>query len=201
MSDDRSESTRWQVHGERSIYESPWVRLNLVEVELPDGARFEHHVARLHHAAMVVVLDERDRVLLLWRHRFVFDRWGWELPGGLVDHGEDPGEAAAREAEEETGWRPSTLEKLVTFQPMVGMVDSEHSVFLTRDARWVEEPTETTEAQRIAWVPLASVLGLIEGGEIWNSGTLVGLLHLLATRGCGSAGSGGDTFDSASLPG
>src|SRR5690606_467164 len=71
----QSDATRWIVHGERSIYESEWVRLSLVDVELPDGQRFDHHVVRMPAAAMSVVLDEQDRVLLMWRHRFVSDIW------------------------------------------------------------------------------------------------------------------------------
>jgi len=38
--------TRWHVHGERAIYQSDWLDLKLVDVELPSGARFEHHVVR-----------------------------------------------------------------------------------------------------------------------------------------------------------
>src|SRR3954454_2863498 len=58
----------WTVHGRRSIYESPWVSLDLVDVELPDGRRFEQHVVRMARpVAAVVVVDEHDRVLLLWR--------------------------------------------------------------------------------------------------------------------------------------
>ena len=38
---------------------------------------------------MTAVLDEdRAHVALMWRHRFPTDSWNWELPGGLVDHGE-----------------------------------------------------------------------------------------------------------------
>jgi 8-oxo-dGDP phosphatase len=77
----------------------------VVDVELPDGERFWHHVVRLHRASMMVLVDEQDRVLLLWRHRFVQDRWGWELPGGLIDEDEEPIETAKRELEQETGYR------------------------------------------------------------------------------------------------
>jgi 8-oxo-dGTP pyrophosphatase MutT (NUDIX family) len=104
---------------------------------------------------------------------------GWELPGGLIDEGEEPPETAERELEEETGYRAGRVEHLITFQPMVGMVDSEHVVFFGRDPERIGEPTETTEVDRMEWVPLSSVPGLIASGEIWNSGTLVALLRLL----------------------
>ncbi|TDC73902.1 NUDIX hydrolase [Actinomadura sp. 7K507] len=179
MTDDE-EKTRWITHGGRTVYDNRWIKLSLVDVELPDGHRFEHHVASLKAAAVVVILDSENRVLLLWRHRFVADRWGWELPGGLVDEGEAPLSTASREIEEETGLRPKSLTHLVSFQPMVGMVDSEHHVYLTRDPEYVSAPMETTEASRMEWVPLTDVPAMITSGKIWSSGTLVGLLHVLA---------------------
>jgi 8-oxo-dGDP phosphatase len=177
MGDGRS---RWKTFGERTIYDNPWVWLGQVDVELPGGERFWHHVVRLQLAALIVVVDDQDRVLLMWRHRFVQDRWGWELPGGLIDEGEDPAETVQRELEEETGYRAGRVERLMTFQPMVGMVDSEHEVFLGRDPEKIGEPTETTEADKIEWIPLSLVPGLIEAGEIWNAGSLVALLRVLA---------------------
>lgn len=109
----------------------------LTDVELPDGDRFEHHVIKLRAAAMVVLIDDQDRVLMMWRHRFVSDRWGWEIPGGLVDEGEDPEETALRELLEETGYRPKTVRHVTRFQPMVGMVDSWHDVFVGEGAQKV----------------------------------------------------------------
>jgi 8-oxo-dGTP pyrophosphatase MutT (NUDIX family)/DNA-binding transcriptional regulator YhcF (GntR family) len=176
---------RWQIHGERTLYDNRWVRLGLVDVEPPGAERFEHHVVRLFHVAIAAVLDEQDRVLMLWRYRFVPDAFGWELPGGIVDEGEDPAAAAAREVEEETGWRPDGLEHVVRYQPMVGMVDSPHEIYVGRGAKHVGEPTDLEEAGHVAWVPLADITGLMERGELMGSGTLVALLHVLASRSAG----------------
>lgn len=172
----------WQVHGERTIYDNRWVKLTLVDVEPPGVERYESHVVRLHHVAITAVLDTQDRVLMLWRYRFVPGRWGWELPGGIVDAGEDALTAAAREVEEETGWRPTGLRHIVTFQPMVGMVDSPHEVFVSEGAELVGEPTDEEEASRIEWIPLADIPNLIAQDKLLGSGTLVGLLHVLASR-------------------
>lgn len=78
----------------------------------------------------MVVLDDADRVLMMWRHRFILDRWVWELPGGYLDPDEDPAVCAARELEEETGWRPGTMEPLLTSQPMVGTIDQSNIIYL-----------------------------------------------------------------------
>ncbi|MFE9398743.1 NUDIX domain-containing protein [Streptomyces flavidovirens] len=175
----------WQIHGERTVYDNRWVKLALVDVEPPGVERFEHHVVRLHHVAITAVLDDQDRVLMLWRYRFVPDAWGWELPGGIVDEGEDAATTALREFEEETGWRPDSLQHVVTYQPMVGMVDSPHEIYVGRGATHIGEPTDTEEAGHVAWVPLADIPALMARGELMGSGTLVALLHLLATRNTG----------------
>ncbi|MEU4212735.1 NUDIX domain-containing protein [Streptomyces sp. NPDC026206] len=181
----------WRIHGERTVYDNRWVQLAVVDVEPPKMERFEHHVVRLQHVAIAGVVDAQDRVLMLWRYRFVPQQWGWELPGGIVDEGEDPHAAALREVEEETGWRPDALERVVTYQPMVGMVDSPHEIFVGRGASYVGEPTDTEEAGHVAWVPLADVPALMARDQLMGSGTLVGLLHLLAQRGESAARAAG----------
>lgn len=173
----------WHVHGERVIYDNEWVTVGLADISQPSGERFEHHTVTLPAAAMTVVLDDDGRnVLLSWRHRFVPNLWNWELPGGLLDDGESPAETAAREVEEETGYRPRTVEHLVTFEPMAGTVRSAHHVFLARGVERVADPTELNEGT-FRWVPLADVPNLIATGKVGNSGALVGLLHVLALSG------------------
>jgi 8-oxo-dGDP phosphatase len=173
----------WVVHSERPIYENEWVTVGLADISQPSGDRFEHHTVTLPPAAMTVVLDDTEQhVLLTWRHRFVPDLWNWELPGGLIDDGEEPSATAAREVEEETGYRPRALEHLATFEPMAGTVRSAHHVFLARGAVYVGDPAERNEGI-FEWVPLADVPVMIRQGQVGNSGALVGLLHVLALSG------------------
>lgn len=185
MPHSQDDASRWIVHSERPIYENEWVTVGLADISQPSGDRFEHHTVTLLPAAITVVLDDSgEHVLMSWRHRFVPDVWNWELPGGLLDLQEAPAATAAREVEEETGYRPRSVDHLVTFEPMVGMVRSAHHVFLSRGAERVAEATEVNEGA-FEWVPLADVPELIAKGRVVNSGSLVGLLHVLALSGPG----------------
>lgn len=174
-------SGAWDVRGERDLYESRWVRLSLVDVQPPHGDAFEHHVITLSAAAMTAVLSEDHRsVALIWRHRFAPGLWNWELPGGLVDAGESPEQAARRELREELGLDVEWLHPITTFEPDVGMVRSPHHVFVAGGAQSVAEPTEPNEGEGYEWIALDSIQERIARGEIQNSGTLVALLHILA---------------------
>ena len=173
---------KWTVHGERTIYDSEWMRLALVDVELPSGARFEHHVLRMPAQAAGVVVDDPDRgVLLLWRHRFITDTWGWEVPAGKVDDGEEPLEAAAREVREETGWVAGPLEHLISFHPTNGMSDHTVHVYRAQGATHVGEPTDPSESERVEWVPVERVRALLGAGAIGDGLSVCGLSFALAT--------------------
>ncbi|WP_405536420.1 NUDIX hydrolase [Streptomyces sp. NBC_00075] len=169
----------WKTHGERQIYTNKWVNLCLVDVQQPDGRRWEYHVVRLRHLAVAAVVNDRQEVLMMWRHRFITDSWAWELPMGLVEEGESPEEAAAREVLEETGWRPGPIKPLIYAEPANGITDSQHHVFRADGATYDGPPTEKNESDRIEWIPLSEVRGMIDRREIVSSGSLVGLLYVL----------------------
>jgi 8-oxo-dGTP pyrophosphatase MutT (NUDIX family) len=117
---------------------------------------------------------------MMWRHRFIINRWVWELPGGYVDPNEDPATTATREVEEETGWRPRTVKPLVALQPSVGSTDAENLLFISHGADHIGAPQDINEAQRVEWIPLDSIRERISTGEIIGAASIVGLLHVLA---------------------
>jgi hypothetical protein len=67
------------------------VRLGLVDVETPNGGRWDYHVVHFGRIAMAMIVNEDDdTVLMLWRCRFATDQWGYELLGGLVEKVKTP---------------------------------------------------------------------------------------------------------------
>jgi 8-oxo-dGTP pyrophosphatase MutT (NUDIX family) len=170
---------RWVIHGERVVDDSPHIRVGLADVELPDGTQFTQYVFRMRRCAMTVVLDDAgSRILLMRRHRFIVDRWVWELPGGYVDDGEDGEAAAAREAEEETGWRPRGLRYVLTYQPMIGNADFPQDLYIARGADRVREP-DTDEAGEVRWVPIDDAAAMIGSGHIVGAATIIGVQQAL----------------------
>jgi 8-oxo-dGDP phosphatase len=167
---------QWTVHGRRTIYDSLWISLDLVDVEQPDGQRYEQHVVRMARPVAATVITRNGKVLLMWRHRHVTDTWGWEIPAGRIEEGETPEQAAVREAVEETGWRPGPLRLLVAAQPSNGSIDTVHYLFHGEAAEYVGPPSDTSEAERIEWIPLTGIRRLVAKGEIVSSPTLTGVL-------------------------
>jgi 8-oxo-dGTP pyrophosphatase MutT (NUDIX family) len=173
------EATRWTVQ-ERPLAApgtgaTRRTALTIAHVTLPDGAEFEQAVLRVHPAAMCVLANEDNEVLMMRRHRFIIDAWVWELPGGYLDDGEDPADCAAREAEEETGWRPTRVEHLASFQPMTGNADALNHVYLGRDPVRVSDVLDVNETAAVRWIPLAQAPALV-GGMTLGAASVIGLL-------------------------
>jgi 8-oxo-dGTP pyrophosphatase MutT (NUDIX family) len=170
---------RWVVHGERTVYESPWVSVALVDVQVPGGDRFEHHVVRMPGDASGVVATAGGRVLLIHRHRFITDSIGWEIPAGRVEKGEEPIEAARRETLEETGWRPGPLSLLFSYFPSIGLMDQRFNIFLADGAEHIGEPADSSESDWVEWIAISELPALIRQGEIQDGYSLTALLWLL----------------------
>lgn len=173
---------QWRNLGEHTVYENKWFRINLADVELPDGRHLDHYLMRLPPVALVAAVNEKDEVLLLWRHRFITDTWGWELPAGIVDPGETIEQAAARECLEETGWRPGPLHHLITVEPSNGLTDAVHVVYWAEGAEYVGHPEDDFESEKREWVSLKRIPEMVSKGEVRAANAAAALFVLRELR-------------------
>ena len=176
----------WQNLGEKPLVETPWFQLKQAQVELPGGRHVDHYLLRVPPVVLTAILDDADRVLLLWRHRFIPDSWGFELPSGIADLGEDLAAAAVRQALAESGWEPVAPRLLLTLHPYAGLTDAASHIFWTRQAVHRGDPVADFEAERIDWIPLADVAAMVADGQIQCASTATALL-ILAGRTDGSS--------------
>lgn len=158
--------TEWVVHGERVLHDSDTVRLEIADVELADGRRIDHYVVRIpFDVVSLVVSDAEERVLLIWRHRFITNRWCWDVPAGKVAPGEAPADAVARAVVEETGWQPGPARLLGEYHPSPGISDQRFGVYVAKGADRVAE-ANPTEVERLEWVTVTRVRELIRDGQV-----------------------------------
>lgn len=174
-----SSRVEWHVHDRKAMYRSPWVEVWLADVELPSGQRIEHNELRFPRASVTAVVVQDDRVLLLWRHRYITDTWGWEVPAGWADPGEDPATAIRREIEEETGYRAATVTPLTTYNAISGIGDMRFSAYLATDVERIGDPVDQDEAARVEWHALADIPKLAAAGQLPDGPSLTALSYYL----------------------
>lgn len=126
----------------------------------------------------VVIRD--GQVLLLWRHRFITDSWGWEVPAGWAEPGEDPARAVMREIEVETGFRPALVRPMTGYNALSGISDMRFTAFVASGAQRVGPPADQGESSRVEWVQLAEVPKLAIAGQIQDGPSLTALMYYLA---------------------
>lgn len=174
---------RWKVHGRRTMYESDWVNVYLDDVELPDGTHIDHHVLTMPRASQtaVVLNDARDHVLLIWRHRFITDKWGWEVPAGWVEPGEAPQASIRREILEETGHLVETIEPLARYYAIPGISSMHFTAWIATGAKPAGRP-DGVEAVKVEWHQTDELRSLLTEGAVQDGPSFTALSYFLGTR-------------------
>jgi ADP-ribose pyrophosphatase len=134
-------------------------------IRLANGREVERQVI-VHPGAVVVlpVLDD-GRVVMIKNHRFAAGQVLLELPAGTLEADEDPRDCAARELEEETGYRPRQIRSLCDFYTSPGILSERMYAFIATGLEHVGQRLEAGEEIEVAIEPPDKIRHLlIEGG-------------------------------------
>jgi len=118
-------------------------------------------------AAVILAVDEADHVILVEQYRMPLGRRCIELPAGLIGdddgaEGEEPVAAAARELEEETGYRAGRMEIVGEFWSSPGMVSESFTLVHAHDLVKVGEGGGTdSEDITVHRVPLTGIAAAV----------------------------------------
>ena len=169
----------FSLRGERVIHRGRIVSLVEATFVGPDGEEFEREVVRHCGAVSVVpVLDDGATAVLVRQYRGAIDGFLLEIPAGKLDvDGEPPEAAAARELEEEVGWRAGRLEKLAEFYNSPGFCDEHAVVYLALDLERVEASAQGVEERHmtVEHIALDDVPAMIGDGRLVDAKTIIGL--------------------------
>ncbi|MBX2998578.1 MAG: NUDIX hydrolase [Caldilineaceae bacterium] len=98
----------WTTHSTRAAFSNKWLAVEIDDVELPNGARYEYTRLVPRAAGVAVIGFNEDGLILLEReYRHGVRQAIWQIPGGLADPNEDLRTGALRELREETGYMPA----------------------------------------------------------------------------------------------
>lgn len=162
----------------KTIYSGKIIRVELSEVELPNGNKAVREAVR-HSGGAAVLLVQNGKALLERQFRFPYGKVIWEIPAGKLNVGEDPEAAARRELEEETGFRAEGLKKLTQIYPSPGYTDEIIYIYCAERAQALSQHLDEDEFINCSFIPLEECVRMTESGEICDAKTIAAIYKYL----------------------
>ncbi|HEV8192545.1 MAG TPA: NUDIX hydrolase [Ktedonobacterales bacterium] len=157
----------WSTLDTRETYTNPWLTVTEYTVLRPDGMHGIYGVVDPGDNVTIAALDAEERIQMLGEFRYPLQRWQWLLPGGKVEHGEDPLLAAQRELAEETGVWADDWQPLGSYALSSGISSQMSHLFLARSLHQGEARPEGTELHlRTRLMSLREAYAACLSGEI-----------------------------------
>ncbi|MCI0551233.1 MAG: NUDIX hydrolase, partial [Anaerolineae bacterium] len=159
-------------------------RFRLDNCELPNGNSLEAIIFEFRSWAIVLPVTKEGQAVLIRQYRHGVQEVMWEIPGGVVEDGEEPMEAVRREMLEETGYTASKFIPLGKFHPNPALQTNTMYCFLALDAEKVaDQHLDGAEEIEIHLVPLDDVIPMIQRGEFLHALQVAALFHAYAHLG------------------
>ena len=143
----------------------------------PDGFEIKRAIVQHQGSAVVMPVDDRERVLLVRQFRLPARQYLWELPAGRVDPGETPLQAARRELAEETGYRARRMKKLVEFWASPGFLAEKMTIYLATGLTDGESTPMEDERIETRWFTASELDRMMQAGKLPDAKTMVGVLR------------------------
>jgi ADP-ribose pyrophosphatase len=161
----------------REVYSCSLFRVTEDEAVDKTGWKMKRSIVRHRGSAVMMAVDEKNRLLLVRQYRLPANQFLWELPAGKTDEGETVAQAAKRELIEETGVRAKTWKKLVSFYPSPGYVEEKMTIFLATGLTQGESAPMDDERIETSWFTKKEVRELIASNKILDGKTMIGFLY------------------------
>lgn len=145
-------------------------------VVLPDGKAEIYDFVGHNGAAAAVAVMEDGRLLMVRQYRNALDRYTLEIPAGGLNPGEPTIDAAARELEEETGYRCGRIEKLITIRTTVAFCNEKIDIYLATDLKKTARHPDDNEYVNAELFTVAELEKMIYDGTIEDSKTIAAVL-------------------------
>jgi ADP-ribose pyrophosphatase len=156
------------------LYEGIYLSLERLHVVLPNGRRAHREIVQVTEAVAILPLEESGMVHLVRQRRPAIDETIVEVPAGLIDAGETAEEAAMRECEEETGFRPTRLTRLIRYAHAEGYSTGFTTLYLGTDlVASSPRRLDSTEFLEHIRMTLTELVTLVHSNEIIDSKTIL----------------------------
>lgn len=159
----------------KNIYDGRIVKLDINEVELPNGQIAKREVVSHKPGVSIVAIDDKNNFIFVKQFRSGIGDELIEIPAGLVENGENPKSAARRELQEEIGYDCSNLELLCSFYPSPGFCNEVTYIYLATNLIKSSLPKDEDEFFELIRIPMAEIKSLYNKEYTVDGKTILGI--------------------------